>query len=521
MKSILRFALRLARKPIVIVIIVVLAGGGFGYWYFAKRAIAPSSLVVVTRGSIVQEVTVTGNTKPEQSVDLAFEKSGKVVGVFANVGDAVSAGKLLIKLDSSELAGSLAEAEANVDAQNAKLLELKNGTRLEEIQIDETKVANAVIALDDARRGLIDKLNDAYTKSDDAIRNTADEFFSNPRSFNPQFNFSGTDPQLKSNLEHGRFLLEPSLADWKSSLQTLSAGSDLGSYSDAAKKNLGAIKSFLDNIAFAINSLTPSASAPQSTIDAYKANVATARANINTAIVNLSAAVEKWRSQDSALTLAKNELALAKAGTVADRITAQDAALKQAQAKRATIQAQIAKTFLYSPIAGVITKQEAKVGEIAPANIVLVSVISQNKFEIDANVPEADIAKISVGNQARVSLDAYGDAAFRARVAQIDPAETVVDGVPTYLVKFRFDGEDSRVKSGMTANIDIETAKKEGVLLLSQRAVIRKNGDTIVMLRDASGDHEVKIETGIRGPNGMIEVVSGLQEGDRIVVPSE
>ncbi|MBU6414958.1 efflux RND transporter periplasmic adaptor subunit [Patescibacteria group bacterium] len=518
----LQFALRRAQKSIVIIVIAILASGGLGYWYFAKSNLPQSQLVAVTRGTISQEVTVTGNTKPEQSVDLAFEKSGKVAAVFAGVGDAVSAGMLLVKLDASELLASLAEAEANVDAQNAKLAELKSGTRPEEIQIDEIKVVNAASAFDDAKRGLIDKLNDAYTKSDDAVRNTADEFFSNPRSSNPQFNFSGTDPQLKSSLEHSRFLLESALADWNASLQALSLGSELGSYADAAKNNLGAIKSFLDGIALAINSLTPSSSAPQSTIDTYKANVATARANINAAIANLSSAVEKWRSQDSALTLAQNELALAKAGTVSEQVAAQEAAVKQAQAKRETIQAQIAKTVLYSPIAGVITKQEAKVGEIAPANVALVSVISKNKFEIDANVPEADIAKISLGNRARVSLDAYGsDVIFAARVGRIDPAETIVDGVPTYLVKFQFDDEDPRIKSGMTANIDIETVKKEGVLLLPQRVVVRKNNETIVTRRDTTGDREIKIEIGIRGTDGMIEVVSGLQEGDRIVVSSE
>lgn len=504
------------------VITAVLAIGVLGYWYFSKSNQKQLALVTVTRGSILQEVNVTGNTKPEQSVDLAFEKSGKVTGVFVDVGDAVSAGTLLVKLDASELFGTLAEAQANVDAQIAKLAELKSGTRPEELRIDEIRVASALSALEDAKRALVDKLNDAYTKSDDAVRNTADEFFSNPRGSNPSLNFFGIDSQLKLNLEHSRFLLEQTLTDWKASFGALVSESNLASYADAAQKNLTAVKSFLDNIALAVNVLTPSASAPQATIDTYKASVAAARANMNTAIVNLSGAVEKRRSADAEVTLAQNELALAKAGTVEEQIAAQEAALKQAQAKHETIQAQIEKTALYSPIAGIITKQEAKVGEIAQANVVLVSVISKNKFEIDANVPEADIAKIGFGNRARVSLDAYGsDIIFPARVGRIDPAETVVDGVPTYLVKFQFDNDDSRIKSGMTANVDIETAKKDGVLLLPQRVVARRNDETIVTRRDASGDHEVKIETGIRGTDGMIEVVSGLQEGDKIVVPSE
>ncbi len=517
MNTIFQSVVRLARKPIVMVAIVVLAGGGFGYWYFVKRNQTSTPLITVTRGSISQDVTVTGNTKPEQSVDLAFEKGGKIVGVFADVGSMVSSGQALVKLDTSELMGSLADAGANVDAQNAKLAELKSGTRPEEIQIDEVKVTNAVSAFDDAKLGLIDKLNDSYTKSDDAIRNTVDEFFSNSRGSNPQLNFPGIDSQLKSNLEHSRFVLESTLVDWKASLNTLSAMSGLGVYADIAKKNLDTVKSFLDMIAFAINALTLSASTPQATIDTYKADVASARTNINTATVNLSGAVEKWRSVDADVTLAQNELSLAKAGTVSEQLTAQVAVVKQAEAKLETIQAQIAKTTLYAPISGVVTKQDAKVGEIAAASVVLVSIISQNKFEVDANVPEVDIGKIHVGDVVLIAFDAFSGESFSGKVGYVDPAETIIDGVVNFKIKIFFEKEDPRFKSGLTTNLSIHTLVKNNVLLLPQYAVIETDQGTFVKKSTGGVVTQVPVETGIRGIDGNLEIVSGLGEGDQVV----
>src|SRR5581483_10901237 len=101
---------------------------------------------------------------------------------------------------------------------------------------------------------------------------------------------------------------------------------------------------------------------------------------------------------------------------------------------------------------------------------------SDTKFQIDANIAEADIAKVALGQKATVTLDAYGpDVVFNATVIKIDPAETIVDGVPTYKTTFQFDTPDDRIKSGMTANIDIQGDSHTDVLAVPERAVIDHN----------------------------------------------
>jgi len=512
------------KKIILIILIIVIAGGAItGYVYF-KRAKKPvNEFVIVKKGAIVQEVSVTGRVKAAQSVDLAFEKSGRVTEVNVAVGDRIGTGQILVRLENEDLAAQLAEARASVKSQQAKLEEFKKGSRPEEIKIQEVKVENAKISLEDARNNLVDKLKDAYFKSDDAIRSKADVFFDNPRSSNPKFTFTVFDNQLKIDAEWERFLLEGVLNSWKASVDKLEVSSDLALYLVEAKKNLNQVVSFLDKTAFAVNSLLPATNLSQTTIDTYKSNVSTARTNINIAINALSVAEEKFRSAESALKLAENELVLKRAGTLAEQIKAQEAQVEQAEANAKNIEAQMSKTFLRAPIHGVITKNEAKVGEIVSANLIVVSLISEAKFEIEANVPEADIAKIKIGNSAKVTLDAYGsDVIFEAKVVKIDPAETIIEGVPTYKTTLQFIKNDERIKSGMTANTDILTAIRENVLIIPQRAVISKDNDKIV--RVLGGDNaikEVKVSTGLRGSDGNIEITAGLNENDKVVIFSK
>jgi len=508
-------------KPTIIILTGIIAASAFGgYLYFGRDRAPDLDFIVAKRGDLVQEVSVTGRVKASESVELAFENGGKISRAYADIGDKVLKGQLLVELENADLTAQLMQAEANTKAQRAKLDELKRGTRPEEIKVQEIKVSNAKISLEDAQKNLIDKLNDAYTKSDDAIRNKVDQFFNGPRSPNPQLTFAVSDPELKSDIELGRAGVERVLNEWNFSLDALNVESDLIFYTNEAKTSLSSIKTLLDDSSLAVNALTPSAGISQTTIDSYKADVSTARTNVNTAIANLSTAEGKLRTEESDLALAQEELTLKEAGSTAEQITAQEALWEEAIAKAGSIKAQLSKTNLRSPISGIVTRQDAKEGEIISANTIIVSVISEKQFKIETNLPEADFAKVRVGNAARVTLDAYGsDVLFNAEVAAIDPAETIIDGVATYKTTLKFNAPDGRIKSGMTANIDILAANRSDVIVIPQRAVISRDGDKLVkILNDNDEITEVKAKIGLRGSDGNIEIISGINEGDRVII---
>ena len=503
---------------VILVVLVVLITSS--YLYFNREEKVEYDLSVAQKRNLVEEVSVTGRVKPVDSVNLAFEKSGRVSYVNVEVGDNVFAGQVLMRQGNAELVAQLAQNEAELKSQEAKLSELTRGTRPEEIKIQEVKVTNAEVSVSEAKKNIVDKMQDAYTKSDDAIRNRVDQFFSNPRSTDPKLVFSVNDFQLDNDIRTKRVFIEGVLDQWLEESNQIIYTEELTLDIASAKENLTLIKDFLDKVSFSVNSLLPTSTLTQTTIDGWKTDISTARTNTNTAIVNLSTAHEKLKTSESNLLLEENQLILKKSGTREEQILAQEAIVEKAMANIQNTEAQISKTILRSPISGIVSKKNISVGEIISANSSVVSVISKTKFEIETNAPEADIAKIKIGDNADITLDAYGDdVVFKGSVAVIDPAETIIEGVSTYKVTLHFLDGDDRVRSGMTANIDIYTGMREGVIAVPQRSVITRNGQKIIrVLKSDMTVEERFVEVGLRGSGGYLEIVSGLNEGERVIV---
>lgn len=491
------------RRPWVTSIIVIVV---FVVGYSVYKNVTEIPVVnyaTVEKGTVSQIVSVTGKVKPAQDVNLSFEKGGRVVAVYRDVGDHVYAGEPLAAVSSADISAQLEGAKATVKVEQAKLDELKSGTRSEDIYVSQVDV-------DSATSDVINDIKNGYVNADDAIRNKVDQLMSNPKSTNPQLNFILSDSQLKSDIESGRLQMESMLISWNSSISKISTVGDVIPYSTEAKNNLKAVQLYLDKIALAVNGLSASSALTQTTIDGYKSAIVLARTNTTTALSALTSASESLISS-------RSKLALKQAGSVPEKISAQEAALEVARANVSNFESQLAKTVIYSPISGIVTKQDSKIGEIASPSVALISVISDAQYEIEANVPEADISKINKGNKAEVTLDAYGsDVIFMATLSTINPAETIIDGVATYKTTLSFDKSDSRIKSGMTANTDIFGAKKENVLFVQGRAITTKDKIKTVKLIEGEETREVVVTTGLRGSNGDVEILSGLKEGDRI-----
>ncbi|RJQ36357.1 efflux RND transporter periplasmic adaptor subunit [Candidatus Parcubacteria bacterium] len=502
----------LIRKPLIYIPLAIAVAGGGWYWYAQQPDTVEA--IEVQRGTVVAEVRVTGSTKAAKSVNLAFVRTGRVASVLAEAGTEVRAGQALATLDQGELAASLREAEASVGEAQANLAEVRRGTRPEELRIQEVKVENARTALADAMANLADRLSDAYTKSDDAVRVKADQFFSNPRT-NPQLAFVVADPTLEITVESERGAIEQRLVTWRATIDDPAARPENGVAE--ARATLLAIRTFLDRVAMVLNGAISTTGLSQTTIDGWKSDVSTGRTNVNTALANLVSAEEKLRTAESNLAVAENELALKEAGATLEAIASAEAKLRQAEARRDVLRAQLAETVMSAPFAGLVTKQDAKVGEIVQANTALVSLISQDRMEIEANVPEVDIGKVNRGNPVRITLDAFPGEAFRGSVVSIEPGETIIDGVVNYKVRILFETPDDRLKSGLTANLDIEAQKKEGVLILPAYAIIETDDGTFVRPWGTPDAADVAVTLGLRGTDGNVEILEGVTEGDRVV----
>lgn len=490
------------------------------FFYVSRDKTKPVLSTEVKRDTIREEVTVTGTVKAKEAVTLAFEKTGKVRQINVEVGDITTQGNLLMALENGVESSSVEDAEAKLASKQANYNNLKAGGSPEAVRLKETGLAKTVADLAADEASVKNIILDAFNKADNAVRRQADTIFSNPSSASPKLNFGSGNQQAAVDAESARFNIEKLLNDFRQLMQ-----GNFASYEEnekvlaETKKYLTAVNDFLIKTSRALDTaLTLS----ESTLAADKDALNTARTNINTAMTNVTDATQTIATQKIIVETARNDLKLTQAGATPEVLAGALADIQSAEANVKNARAVLAKTYIISPISGIITKQDAKVGEIAGANAPVLAVASDN-FKIEAFVPEVDVAKIAVGNEAAVTLDAYGSGVyFKARVIKIDPAETTLDGVPTYKTTLEFDRNDQRIRSGMTANITVTTAVRENALSIPTRAIFEESGKRFVRVLKANKTEEKReVGVGLKGTDGETEVVSGLGEGELVVTTTK
>jgi multidrug resistance efflux pump len=450
----------LAIVVIVVIAIRVTANGDYG-------TVAP----VV--GDLIRTVKVSGKVIPQNDASLGFETSGTVARVYRDVGNVVSRGTVIAELDQSSLIAELAEARAEL-------------AKIDGASTYETKTENA-------KRSTLQAIRDAYTEADDAIHNKVDQLFDNPKSQNPEIIFAFDSLALRDSINRQRVVIEDTI----SAFRVLKDRLTISSYTDGdlltAKTNLTKISAFLDSVAEAVNDFEPNGGLTQTTIDKYRTDVTTARQNVNSAAAALISQGDKLRESVSDVPVQAARVALA--------------------------EARLAKSRLVAPFTGVISTQDAEVGETVSVGSPLVRLISQS-YEIETYVPEVSIAGVALGNPAMVTLDAYGTSVlFPASVAMIDPAETIKDGVSTYKVTLVFTSPDARIRSGMTANIEIETLRKASVLLIPERIIVRDSSTTSVYVLVGDKESEKReVVVGERDSSGNVEIISGVSIYEALLI---
>lgn len=285
----------------------------------------------------------------------------------------------------------------------------------------------------------------------------------------------------------------------------------------SAKQNLDdAILNYNTNVSSAEDNLAKAQAAYDNALINARNGLATAKLSgeqqITTAESKVSTALEAWQVIQAQLnkTIApanKHDIALSQAK------------IRQAQASLDAINKQIDNSLIKATISGTITKVEYEVGEQVVAGQPVISMLGENNFEIEVDISEADIAKVGKDNSVEVTLDAFGDdVKFQGQVYFIEPAETVIQDVIYYKVKINFEPGENAVKSGMTANVIITTAEKDNVLTIPSRAVVEKNGgDKYARVLINNQVTEKPITVGLRGDEGMIEIISGVKEGEEVV----
>jgi HlyD family secretion protein len=176
---------------------------------------------------------------------------------------------------------------------------------------------------------------------------------------------------------------------------------------------------------------------------------------------------------------------------------AMKAQAKTGRARLEKAEDNLAKTRIRAPMEGLITYLRAEVGEIAQAQTAftqgrtLMTISDLSVFEVEVDVDETEIAKVGLGQKAKIRVDAFRDTAFEGSVTEIGNSALVSgEGTENYStsfrVKVRFSESETDVRPGMSATVDITTATAEDALLIPYAAVVTREIDPDSLKTDSA-----------------------------------
>ena len=217
-----------------------------------------------------------------------------------------------------------------------------------------------------------------------------------------------------------------------------------------------------------------------------------AQATYDSSVAQLEAAQASVRSSQAALEVTEAQL------------TAAQAQVRQKQAAVDQAEVDLRNTFIRAPVDGIVVSRNVDVGQTVAASLQAPTLflIAQDltKMQVDTNVDEADIGRVTLEQEVTFTVDSYPGQTFRGRVMQIRQAPQVVQNVVTYNTVVAVGNPELRLKPGMTANVKLLVARRENALLVPNAAFrFRLDG-----VSGGSGGQRAAVATGqgSGGPGG-------------------
>lgn len=213
------------------------------------------------------------------------------------------------------------------------------------------------------------------------------------------------------------------------------------------------------------------------------------------------------------------------------QVALKKAQVEQAQAALDAAETELRYTKIISPVDGIVVSKEVEVGQTVAASFqtpTLFNVAEDlTKMQIEASVVEADIAKVKNGQVVEFSVDSFPDEVFYGKVMQVRNEAINTSNVVTYEVIIEVDNADLKLKPGMTANVEIITAEKKGILLVPNKAlrffVTDDNGKTKrykdkgIWTLDDGQPSRIVIKTGVADEDFTEITGENLREGMEII----
>lgn len=532
----------------------------------------------VKKGDLTQTVEAVGTVISERDLKLQFSTTGIVSQILVKEGESVRSGQKLVTLRAGDLAAAVAVQAANLRSAQASLQALQEGARPEDIAITEADLENKKASLAAAQASLASadetlkvsqlQLDALLAESDTALSgqrsvakstaiekvttgvsalSTMDGVFANN---DLQDAIIKSDPGRYSSIHTQRTTVGSTLNALPTSVERAQRQDEILAAMREVRKALSSTASVLDQAFAFVAALPTTASFTTTSQETYKATLDTERSKvqaamtaIDTAMKTLSDAAAGYdtriaaqrstlasaqathdrsladiRTYQTAVTTAQAQLELKRSPSRSTDVAVAEARVAQAAADLQRARALFSNTILTAPIDGLVTAINVKPGEALPAGPA-VTMLGTSALRVEMFVSEIDIPKVQLSQSGSIELDAFRGTLQKLRVTQVDAAPTNKDGVNKYRVKLDFLAPPAGLKVGMTGDASIMTGMRTNVLSVPQRSVLdRDDGTHYVRVLTGQTATEQTVTTGMEGGSGDVEILTGVKEGDTVIV---
>ena len=406
--------------PVVLIVVALVAAGCDSLSAAIGGQAEPTAAPIVDLGP--ETVSVTGEVVPSQDTTLSFLTGGQMVDLMVEVGDQVSAGDVIARLDTTILDAEVVKAEAGLAVAQANLAQVKIGPRPQQIdeQQSNTTASNAQVAVTAAQR---DQLATSITQE------TLLQAEAAVRQAKNQLDAANTQLRYLQQAELDKEGYDNPYTDFPMTRQEIDR---LKSWLPDAEENQAAAQAAYNSAVDRLEQLRSGAN--EDDLRAAQAEVWAAAADYQASQANLADLQNGPKEED---------IAVAEAG-----VEQAQAALDQAKLARS-------RAELVAPFDGTISEVYVRADEyVSPGQpIALVANLDGLRIET-TDLNEIDVAQIGVGSTATITFDALPDVEINGTVVRIDPKSTEGAGV-NYTAVIETDSLPAEVRWGMTAFVDI------------------------------------------------------------------
>ncbi len=549
---------------------------------FSAQETVPAVEVVEAKFLTVPEKqTFTGTVASSLTADISAKVMGKVLAVYVREGDRVQAGQVLVQIDNSDLLAQVQQAEASVSATRAALsqaiisLEIQrtqSQTRIEQAKAELNQALEQLsIVKEGARRQekaqadeAVKQAQAAHERAKEAVQMAETELqqaregvkqaeagleaakqqlalmregFRKQQIAQAEAAFKQAEANLKvaqATYERFRPLAEQGvITNQRFDEITLQLESAKAQYESAKQQlsmmqegfRLQEIRQAEENVRQAEATLRIAKERVKMAEAAYKERLAAleqAKAALRAAeqqrdLVYEGARKQEIRQAEERVRQAHEGLrmALAAAKEVdvrAEQVKMLQAQLRQAMAILAAAQVQLSYATITAPFSGIVIKRHVDPGDMASPGMPLVTIVDPSSFRLEVTVPESYVKFIHLGDSVPVTIEALNQTAM-GRIYEIVPSADPISR--TFVVKIRLPQMKGLI-AGMFGRAEFPTGQIKSIFV-PQSTVWQEGSLEGVFV--VEGEKAVKrvITTG-KKINGFVEVLSGLKEGELVIV---